>query len=717
MPDDSTQQYFRFGSVEPTPSTEFAESLPGPAEDLRFVRPYFVVPFLDNDETEIDAADALEDATKRIEDKLANLPAAVSDIYIISHGWHRNLYSAAAAYDRLMSRFATLVRRGRILPPENWNPLFLTLHWHSDLGKNDWVDQAGRRDKASFMRLVFERIEPRTPETDPGEMRTVFEEAFEFFVKVCAPEIDPFAQGLEKDSRRIGKFLEDYTIRDARSATREEVISAVWTCYHGAEISKPVTEQDEPPSDFTPPFTYLMAVLKIVASVVGVGALLGMVVRNKWIGDRWESLEDWIEGTVARFYPPYLDWKVAQKSIAWILALYVFCWIILGIVAFLYRRKVDPDEVIAPGPALDPRRRRERQAKGLKLSGTVAWGLLQAFHSLPILVYCLVSPLFASPLLQLVFVGVALYFAQTSPWLYAVAVLSVLMFVFARFQFQERSMLVGEKATGSSLASLFKVMARPVAWLRKILVKFARLPAKSISQIASPDDRAVPLWQAIDNQLAFWDMVDKAIWTAERSATWFNNLSTRNAKQLTGETRIHIFGHSHGGLLTMTLGRLLAYNLGPEQPRLHTVGTICGAFMSSWLKDERRMVDVVHGCIGCVYSRYDVANSFWYPLANIGRRAAGYVGLWMGKPHPAQVIGEPLPYASISSTPNLAHRVQSVGQDAGQAKVLNIDGSRLIFQGPTIPQGAHNDIFKDDVVQLLWSMTTFPEDRERFKPE
>ncbi|MBC8064264.1 MAG: hypothetical protein H7Y17_05505 [Chlorobia bacterium] len=719
MPDNdeikdlANQQYFKFGSVEPSRELEFAATdSPSAQDDLRFVRPYFVVPILDRDESEVDADEALADATRRISAKLKGLDKPVTDVYIVSHGWHRNIYSAVAAYDRLMSRFATLVRRGRIDPGEGWNPLFLTLHWHSDLGKNDWVDQAGRRDKASFLRNVFGRLEPRALVIDPGTMKTQFEELFEFFVKVCAPEIDPFAEGIEKDSKRLGKILENYTIQDARTANHEEVISAAWTCYHEAEITKSVMEQDEGPGEFTRPFAYLSGVLRIIVSVVGLTAVLGFVLRNKWVGDRWEVFENWVEATIAGFWPGILSLAIPWRTAVFAGLFYVLAWMVIGVVTILYRGRQDGEPLdVEPGIALDPRRRRKRRAKGLKTSGTIAWAMLQVVHSIPILAYCLLTPLFASAFIQAIFVAMMLYIAQTHTWVYAIAVVSLMMFAFSRFQYQERSMKVGEGANRGFVANTFRAVVSLIGLVRRILVRLARFPIKAISNVASSDDRVLPVWKAVDNQFVFWDMVKKAVDSSECASDWFSKLADSHPDKLNESTKIHIFGHSHGGLLVMNLGRLMAYRRTETQPTLQTVSTICGAFMSGWLRGEPQYIDRVKGCITCVYSRYDVANSFWYPLANLGRKAAGYVGLWLGSPLPDTRIGEPLPFASIASTPNLAKRVVSVGQNPKTTKVLNIDGSRLIFEGPVIPQGSHGDIFKDDIVQLLWSTTQFEKDR------
>ncbi len=37
--------------------------------------------------------------------------------------------------------------------------------------------------------------------------------------------------------------------------------------------------------------------------------------------------------------------------------------------------------------------------------------------------------------------------------------------------------------------------------------------------------------------------------------------------------------------------------------------------------------------------------------------------------------------------------------------LLNLDASRLIYEGDKATGGGHDDIFKDDVVNLAWAVT------------
>jgi hypothetical protein len=511
----------------------------------------------------------------------------------------------------------------------------------------------------------------------------------------------------------MGALLDQYTIRDAPAASPPEVYATAWTCYHEAPISKPVSEQDEAPGEFTRPFAYVAAIFRIAAAVLGISALVGLILRNPWVLSNIRVVGAWLQDAATRVIPTFGSWPTWQKTLLGIAAVYLLAWLTVGIVVLLYRRrgKLDPD-AIRPGPLLDPRIRKQRRAKGLKLVGTLAWAFLQVIHALPILIYCLVSPIFSSIYLQLLFVAFISWYAWSTPWLMSLAVVSLLMFLFSRYQFQERSAIRQESF---SLDSFFVAIGNGMNWVRRLLVGFARQPIQAIYPAVSPDDRALPAWMAVDNQFAFWDMVQKAVRSAERAADWMTFLCNTHPDKLHSGTRIHLFGHSHGGLLTMNLGRNLSKTRADGHPKLQSVTTICGAFMSSWLRGEKKLVGDVAGSISCIYSRYDVANSFWYPLANIGRKAAGFVGLWLGDPHPNPLIGEPLPYASISSVPDLAHRIESVGRDPQVKKVLNIDASRIIYEGPVIPQGAHNDIFKDDVVLLLWACTQFKSTEPRLE--
>ena len=60
----------------------------------------------------------------------------------------------------------------------------------------------------------------------------------------------------------------------------------------------------------------------------------------------------------------------------------------------------------------------------------------------------------------------------------------------------------------------------------------------------------------------------------------------------------------------------------------------------------------------------------------------------------------------LASLTEPLHLRDHVTDPDGRPLVLNLDGSRIIFEGGIALGGGHGDIFKDDVVHLVWSVTT-----------
>jgi hypothetical protein len=119
-------------------SFEFGPDLNG---DLRYHRPYFMlnlphdgleaehkhngIASVDVGQGEIlHGTDHLKNLPleKRIKEWLHSLPPErkpVTDVFILSHGWHRNFFSATAAYDRLVSRLLLLRHSGPLASPRS----------------------------------------------------------------------------------------------------------------------------------------------------------------------------------------------------------------------------------------------------------------------------------------------------------------------------------------------------------------------------------------------------------------------------------------------------------------------------------------------------------------------------------------------------------------------------------------------------------------------
>lgn len=664
--------------------------------NLQTTRPYFLIPFPDEDdipgqettkakETLLDLAKATDRVKKYVKDS-----GPITDIYMVSHGWHRNLYGATSAYDRIISRFSTLRRRERIEPGTPYNPLFLTLHWHSDLGQNSWVDHQGRRDRDSFMRLAFERITNRDGKTNTGGMRNDMENLFELFVKMSSADIDAMAPGIIADVNVLSELFTKYTIKDALEATPDEVVACIWTCYHEAAVAKPVTEQQVAPSDFCTVPAYISTAGQVIFGVLGFSTVLGLIFKSTWLMIFLAWLESWIVRITEALIPSYPTWNDTLKTTFWALLSFLILWltVVFG-VANVKRTS---------------RNSTARRKPTLGFFSMGAWLILQLFHSIPILAFCILSPVISRPIVSLMAIAAIGWWAYSQEnWLILIWIIVPLLFTAYKWcLFQERV---------EDCDSWYRRLG---LWSRKSLVKIARFPIKIVKSVSDADSRTLHLWQALDNQFAFWDMVEKAVGSAKRASDWLHKTVTDiqvDTQNIGPETRIHLLGHSHGGLLVMNLARQITAIKTTFQPKLQTVTTINGAYMSKWLDKEQNLIDNVHGCIASVYSRYDTANSVWYPVANSGRRSSGFVGFFL--PRNLDLVATPLPYAFLSATPNLAQRIQKheAGKDVKKIKVLNIDGSRLIFDGPILPQGSHGDIYKDEVIQLMWATTQFERDK------
>lgn len=127
--------------------------------DVRFSRSYFFVPFLDEEFFQwkrrgSGGRPVYDRALKRLRDYFAEAEAAgrpVTDVVVMAHGWHRNLFSSIAAYDRLSAIYLDLWCRACLDPlrgspdSEEFHPAVIGVHFHSDTGANEWVDYSGRR--------------------------------------------------------------------------------------------------------------------------------------------------------------------------------------------------------------------------------------------------------------------------------------------------------------------------------------------------------------------------------------------------------------------------------------------------------------------------------------------------------------------------------------------------------------------------------------------
>lgn len=665
-----------------------------------------------------------------------------TDIVVMSHGWHRNVFGALSAYDRLTSVFLDMNIRGQLDPLSrgtrmvdgkvvpNFNPLLVGIHFHSDPGLDQFVDYSGRRDRESFLRNVCDRITPKGIMT-PGAMTSEFEELFDLFSRVAAPGVDPFSKGMGQKAASLSGLAGKYALAGAPAgilATPEEVLTVAWACYHEADTVVQTEEQTDRPGSSITFGQWGQRLIKLIVTVLTMAGLLGGLVKGTVGGALTGAIHAytiWIQ----RIFPTW------SNGLAW-LALgvtgYVLFWV--SLFAFVAGAKG------RNGNGLDRDSRAKRQNSGTKMLGTILYLPLQIVHIAPLLAWCLITPFLASGFgvsvaaatgfgwtLSLTWAEISSRWWLAAGWgaFYGLLALGIYSFGKAGY-LSER--LYTDKNQRMQLETVHGYWAWP-GIVKRGLVWLARAPINVAKGAARPDQAWTMAWTAIENQIAFWDMADKAV----RAGGWVGDFLEKVSQQPDASNlRIHLFGHSHGGLVVCNAAGWLTRNCnprradphpeGPNAAEVETLATINGAYRSDWLMGQSKVVDGVTGCLASVFSARDVANSLWYPLANIGRKSSGSVGFYVHD-RPASFVGEPLPSISLADAkldgqgvPDLVDRVSLTGGNPRQTKILNIDASRFVFRGPALPQGAHGDVYSKDVVATLWRVMQYADWRRQHNP-
>lgn len=615
------------------PRKERFEIGPDKAEDVREARPYFLLP-LDEDQEDFRAL-----AVERIKgwvERSVRAKGPVTDLYILSHGWHRNFLGAVEAYDKLSSRLAVLLHRGRLQPPEKYHPIFLTVHWHSDPGENSWVDKAGRRHKASFMENVRALFEPRD-EQAAADFANDFEDLFDLFSRMSAPSTEALSGVIDADRlRALTTSLDKYNLRDAARAERYDKAAAAWTCYFESKPKRVLVDQHEQPDAFMGFSRAFITLVRFLIGVLGIVVFLGLLYRALVPigGGVWDLLvAGWMAlNETAPFVAALVqDWRF------WLVGLFIAA--VLYLIATASLRTRHP----------------ERTGGSMPVLAVLAWVYLQVLFMLPLLIYLFVT-----------------YFTGG---------------LFRRGLFDERFGIRNKTTTET-----------PGLYPRYLLAEFARYPLLLFKDAIVADSVLVKWADALNQQLAFWEMQRKAVDTGHRAAEVIAGL-VRDCPGL-AQARFHFIGHSFGALVVANTVRRLALEADLKRclpdGAIHTLCLVQGALASAWFEKEVLLRQNVNGAIAAIYSRYDSANGFYYPLGNHGRLAAGYVGL----------LGKDFTTEKQRGWPMLVHPpVLTPPSSTGRPRIINIDASRLIYDGPVAMGGGHGDIFKDDIIHLVWAVT------------
>jgi hypothetical protein len=694
---------------------EFSQLGPDEAGNVHLHRPYFLLPLatgieapigmspvgdgttrkrLTQEEYRKEVEAARVDALARIRRALATPGAGITDLYILSHGWHRNYFGAVSSYDRLTTRISTLLARNRLTVCENYKPLYICLQWSSEIGEDGWVDRAGRHDKPAYI----EKVKKYFDDSQPGFLNT-FEDVFELFSAMSAPDTDALAPGLIKNSETLAAKLALQKLLCPLAGQSEEELQplkvcAAWTAYSESDARGVLSKQTTTPRGFAKGAQRVIITAKFLAGGLGALALLKLLTPKlggildvivKAVAGVWHIVPESVRSPIDGFWLEVSQrWSDLEHSLT-PFGLYAGLTVIAGALSMLV--------------LMDQANRAEQRRNSREPHSDAGW--------LVLIPYLLAQIVFAVPVL------LAIAFA----------------FLFGRIIKPLPKWMGLSREKGQPKG--FQLLGG--------LSNFARQPARAIARATKTGSLASNIAATADSQLAFYSMQQRAANAGEEAAEALAGLlqdlpALKNA-------RLHLLGHSFGGIVVTNLARKLA----TRQPNLRafrngkgieTLCTIEGAYASGWFAHEADLVSQVDRTLASIYSVYDSATGFYYPFSNAGRFAAGSVGfsavqktagppeemLWSAmdpkqSPPPfvpcsahcqTNHIHHPLAYASLADPPVLPG-------GAGFA-AINLDGSRMIYFGQVLSGGAHTDIYKDDVVHLMWAVAHRSDILAKFPP-
>lgn len=650
---------------------------PDAGPDLRRQRPYFLVPLLD-------AAFPFE--TEIVMERVLRFAASSSpsDVHFLSHGWHRNLFGAVSAYDRLISRFSVLRARERLEDTPEYRPLFIAFHWNSDPGESTWEDRDGRRSKDDFMERCRGLFVPGK-ETSWSTFAVDFENLFEFMATMSGLGTvadDPEARSA---SGALTLRLNGYAERDIsreRQLTLPEKVSSLWRCYFESQALAVLKDQADKPrstGDFW----------KAVSTLFKFGAPLGA-------------------GYIVSAFPEFFRLSRIPEGLRW-----AFCLVHEGLPNAIWSNAAAG--LILYLAAFGISYGLLFLAKPFRPVAALFWIPAQILGSVPIVTILLFAYVFRLPFAVLL---LPLAFISFKAALVLAGVLAVWSVAAAKWKlpipniFPERLRTVHDRATN---------------W-RDSFAELARLPIRWLKKAYAADSIWHRLGSAADNQLAFFEMQRKGVDSGREAGLFAREMLA----SITKAVQVHFAGHSFGGSVVVNALRTLVQEETPEYEqkarakvifsqtaqtsamsplpiqkyRVQSVVLIQAAIASGWFRREEAVLKSIQGVLANVYSAYDTANGFWYPVANNGRLAAGHVGLCdLGdgqRPDPV-CLGQGGLFTMLVRPPDLNAMLRHQPPYEAEPLAVNLDASRLIYAGSPITGGGHGDIFKDDVVNLIWA--------------
>jgi hypothetical protein len=701
------------------------------AKDILRARPYFAVQLESpqagdggQGKARVVATDEqLREANKRIIQHLKSAESAVplSDIYLLSHGWHRNYFQATSVYDRLIGRFLNLERRGVIDPPDNYRPLYVCLHWHSDPGGDGWVDPLGRRNKQSFLdnvKRAFQSpglgLSEASPQIDSSAFIRDFEEIFEYLSQVSTVETAPLSddEWLAK-GEAAARLLDRHRLMQNGDAGLAEKAVAVWCCYYEATPRGQLTDQSTRPARG---ITIKQTTFRLV-SVIAVLAIIGVILQHlQTLISPFRHFAASLHAALCKSLPnpsgaewtALLWWKkalaFAYSQTAWTVSDLIVIALTLITLAVLSALLLI---------ALGNRDEKDKVRLGSPFFVLAAWGVLEIACIIPALLFIIATYFFSPSRNSLDERGIwseRLGKRNPNP--------------------SDPSDLPNSNPDDLNEIISGSLRTKSLSYRRRLL-RFAMIPVDLYKSALHENNPARSRLDLVERQLSFYEMQARGTVAGASAARFLSRLlMDLNDQNLIGsETRIHLLGHSFGCLVAMNALRHLVFDPDCQPPKFRTdntpvISSVClleAAIASNWIEAESVLAQSVRGVIASFFSAYDTATGFYYPLGDGGRYAAGSVGLTglngPGAKSPTPPLHIPRydkdgqeireedkgMFALIVKPPDLNKLIDPI-KDLAEGRVINLDVSRLCYQGSPLTGGGHDDIFKDDIVNLCWAV-------------
>lgn len=568
--------------------------------DVRTHRPYYLVRLGESPEQVTHALNRI------LADVDQDVDVPVSDIVIFCHGWHRRGWQALSVYDRLFSRIPRLVNSGRTSTGHryDYNPIYVGVHWNSDIDEDTWAGSIGRRNQEEFKDAVRKRFPSSSIDFD-----AVLDRYYFLFADLATRGRRSLTdQDLNDQAKDLWRSLNKLRPIENANLKAEEKLSILWDCYSQSSQVGGNQPQTSEPGRFISVWRFDGCFGVILLAISGLYFLS-------------VNLMD------GMFQLPHLH----------------RAWTVFNTIEAMYIAA--SSNILATFLAS---KREEITQKAIRLSffNQLALLLFKLPFLLILLTWSLVSYI----------CGPVLNFAVYN------------------------EMLKGSDPAQGGL-SLSLVLSRGCL-LPNTIWKML-FPKKSIRN---------SIISAIDSQCSFWQMQRKAAGTGFYIASLLSEIFGSRSNQLR-KTRVHLVGHSFGGVAVSTAAHKLA-NDSNLKGRINSLCLVLPAISSAWFSDKPDVVDSINDTISCVFSRYDRANGVWFPLANGRKLSGGYVGLFGVGGIRTETIPPVLIYP---------FHLNPTSQDK-QKHILNIDASHVMHVGP-FSAGGHGHVFTDEAVYIIWSVT------------